>query len=46
MDQQIAEELARDHGAEFARPMFTTFAAHLRSRLQQQGSTSTPAAEL
>ncbi len=42
MDQQIAEDLARDHGADFAGPMYTTFATHLRHKLQQQGATSAP----
>jgi flagellar protein FlgJ len=31
LDQQIAEDLARDHGAAFAEPLFNSFAARFRS---------------
>ncbi len=31
LDQQIAEDLARDHGAAFAEPLFNNFAARFRS---------------
>lgn len=31
LDQQIAEELARDHGAAFAEPLFNSFASRFRA---------------
>jgi len=35
MDQQVAENLAREHGSDLVGPLYTTFAAHLRHKLQQ-----------
>ena len=30
LDQQVAEDLARDHGAAFAEPLFSSFAARFQ----------------
>lgn len=47
MDQQIAENLAHDHGAAFADPLFQTFAARFKSPARSgrpQQTSVTPSA--
>jgi Rod binding domain-containing protein len=40
MDQQVAENLARDQGSDLVGPLYTTFAAHLRYKLQQTSASA------
>lgn len=38
LDQHLAESLAREHGADFAEPLFPSFQSHLDSRQQAESA--------